>query len=399
MTSSVDTRRQPIHGDGEPSISAERLDSASVPGSLVGLESAHRNETPVLSDAQRQSTSEIEVESTDEEGEDELPREERERREEEEREREALRQVMEGLKDTTGFGSYEAYLESYRRDPMYAGRSYNDILARCFREPRFHGRGVDVIDVSSKGLTPVEVSVRWENLSASGVSWALCHPPPNTRAQIVLWPMDANNRDIEEYLNVLGVGLLLDPCFFEALRWREDETELSPYFRSKNVLCMGTIGMSVSLAPKFVLAQDDPVPVVLIAGPLLQPVEMKNYDASHSVPLTNKALYDLVQAAPLYGHYHSRGFSRSDDRPRFANTYIRVLSALLENDRNSVRSFSDTLSACIIPLLQIEIAVCKADLEHLRNLFSEFKDASLGLRKRGFEIEYRTGPKWNKDRL
>ncbi|KAK0517372.1 hypothetical protein JMJ35_000527 [Cladonia borealis] len=410
MTSSVDTRRQPIDGDGEPSISAERSDLPSIPGSFVRLQSNQRNETPVLSDAQRQSTNEIEVKSKEEEGkeeefqqqeakerEDEEQRVQRESEEEKQREREALQQVMEDLKDATDFGSYYAYLESLHRDPMYAGRSYEEILEGCFHSPNKYGPGVDIIDVLNEDLSPVGVSPRCSNLSASEIPGALCHPPANTRAQIVLWPVDTYTGDIKDFLDVLGVGLQLDPCFFEALRWREDETRYTHHFQSKNSLCVRSIGTSVFVARSFVLAQDSPVPVVLIAGPMRRPFDEFNRRpiSSHFTRQhPNKAIYDLVQAAPLYHDYNCDGAPHGV--PLFANAYIRALFSLLNSGRDSVLSSSDILSACMNPLLQIEIAICKGDLDHLRNLFREFKDVSF--EEFGFRTKYRVSFEENRDR-
>ena len=370
MASPVHARRQHMSDGREPSISAERLDSTSISSSPARLQSNQRSEKSVLRDAQLRDMSDIEVKGTErgrEETEGQQQEEEEgEREEQEEDEHEALRQVMKDLEDTTGFGSYKAYLESFRRDPMYAGRSYFNIIDGCFDDPMHASSGVDIIDVSNEDLSPAGVSLRCENLSASGISEALCHPPPSTRAQIVLWPIDTYTRDIEDFVNVLGVGLQLDPCFFEALRWREHMTKFDHYLRSKNVLCISSIGTSVFVARSFVLAQDQPVPVVLIAGPMHEPVEnfyyVPDWDARNApwnAPVPNKAIYDLVQAAPLYGHYNC------DGKPHFANAYIRALFSLLRSGRDFVLSSSDTLSACIIPLLQIEIAICKAELDGL----------------------------------
>ena len=383
MTSSIDARRQHVYDGRKHSISGERLDSASISGSPARLQSNQRSETPVPRDAQKQSTSEVEVKGM-EWGEKEVEGQQQEEAAwegEKQRQEEALRQVRKDLEDTTGFDSYEAYLESFRRDPMYVGRSYTEILDGCFPDPIDVGPGVDIIDVSNEDLSRVGVRLRCEDLSASEISKALCHPPPNTRVQIVLWPIDTYTRDIEDFLDVLGVGLLLDPCFFEALWCREDETQISHQFRSKNILCMRSIGTSVFVAHSFVLAQDNPVPVVLIAGPMHEVVKTFNYYPFHRKPLPNKAIYDLVRAAPLYSLYDYNG------KPHFANTYIRALFALLKSDRDSVLSSSDTLSACIIPLFQIEIAICKGDLDNLRKLFHELKDSYLNAY--GFTTRYR----------
>ena len=403
MTSSVGARRQHMYDGRKPSVSAERLGSASVSGSPARLQSHQRNDKPVLSDTQMQNTSEVEVNSTEgrgeevdgqqqeKEGGEGLERKERETLRqamkeledtegEEQKERKTLRQVMKDLEDATGFGSYKSYLESFRRDPMYVGRSYTDILNGCFSfDNHINGSpGVDIIDVSNEDLSPVGVRLRCENLSASEISEALSHPPPSTRAQIVLWPITIYAKGIEDFLDVLGVGLQLDPCFFEALRWVEDETRFTHHFRSKNILSIRSIGTSVFVARRFVLAQDNPVPVVLIAGPMHEPVVALN---NGSYP--NKAIYNLVQAAPPYGHY------KCHRTPLFANAYIRALSSLFMSRRDSALSSNDTLSACIIPLLQMEIAICKGDLDQLSRMFRRFKDPFF--LPFGFKTRYR-GP-------
>ena len=385
MTSSVDARRQHLCVDGKPSVSAERLDSALISGGPARLQSNQRSETPVLRDAQMQNTSEVEFKGTQGGGEEVEGQKQKEGQE-------ALRQVRKDLEETTGFGSYKAYLGSFRRDPMYVGRSYTDILDGCSHDPIDASSGVDIIDVSNEDLSPVGVRLRCENLSASEISEALCHPPPSTRAQIVLWPIATYTRNIEDFLDVLGVGLRLDPCFFEALRWREDETQISHHFRSKNILSISSIGTSVFVARSFVLAQNNPVPVVLIAGPMHDPIrKIFNYNPFKRKPPTNKAIYDLVRAAPLYGHYGC------DGKPHFANTYIRALLTLLKSDRDSVPTSSDTLSACIIPLLQIEIAICKGDLDDLRKSFHGFKDSYFD--GYGFNTRYRGRYERRQDRL
>ena len=101
--------------------------------------------------------------------------------EEKDRDEEALHHIMTDLEAATGFDSYKAYLESFRRDPLYAGRSYTDILDGCFRGRRDAGAGVDLIDVSDEGLC-----LRGVHLSAPEISVALRQSTPGTSARIVL---------------------------------------------------------------------------------------------------------------------------------------------------------------------------------------------------------------------
>ena len=293
MTSSLDTRRQHIYNDGMASICAERPDSASMPGSLARQQSNQQNEAQM-------SKGEIEVKSSKQGG-SEVEGQQLEAVASEggnQRRVEALHQIRKDLRDTTGFGSYEAYLESIRRDPMYSGRSYKEIIDGWLDSYSISSPGVGIIDVLNEDNSPVRVSPRCEDLLASEIPGALCHPPAKTRAQIVLWPIHGYLGDIKDFLDVLGVGLQLDPCFFEALWWREDETRFIQHFRSRNSLCVRSIGTSVVVARSFVLAQDNPVPVVLIAGPMRTPLTIFYTDFS-----SQRAMYELVQSAPQYSHY------------------------------------------------------------------------------------------------
>ena len=362
MTSSVNAPRQRMYNETNYSVSAERLNSASFSSTPARLQSNQQSETPVLSGHQMQDTSEVDIE---------IKTTQREREEMEGRQRKeeqgALSEIRKELEDITGFGSYEVYLQSFDHDPMYSGRSYIEILNDCFHSPRDTGCGVDVIDVSNEDSSPVGVSLRCENLSASEVCRALCHPPPNTRAQIVLWPITEYTSNVADFLDVLGVGLRLDPTFFRIFRYPKYENESDPYYRSKNSLSIRSLRTNVFVARSFVLARDNPVPVVLISGPMDTNARHFRFWRTES-SATCRAIYDLVQAAPLYGHY------RCDDDPRLANAYIRALFSLLKSGRDSAPSSSDILSACIIPLLQIEIAVYTVELDRIRRAFAELKD-------------------------
>lgn len=350
-----------MYDQGNLSTSAERLDPASFSSRPARLQRNQRSEPLVLSNAQMQSTSEIDIEvkSTEREREEVEGQQQKEGQE-------ALFEIRKRLEDTTSFGSYEAYLKSLDRDPMYWGMcwgpSYSDILGDCFGQPRHTGSGVDIIDVSNLDSCLVGVSLRCENLSATEVCRALCHPPPNTRAQIVLWPIH-DTRNVADFLDVLGVGLQLDHSFFETFRYGTYEDHSGPHYRSKNSLSIRSLRTNVFVARSFVLAQDNPVPVVLIAGHIDQSVNAGRLYRKEASAIS-RAIYDLVQAAPLYGHY------RCECYPRLANVYIRALFSLLKSGRDSAPSSSDILSACIIPLLQIEIAIYKVELDNLRRLFA-----------------------------
>ena len=370
MTSSVDARRQHMYDQRNPSISAERLDPASISSSPARLQSNQRSGMPVLGDPQMQSTTETDSEDETAEG----KREQGKYQQQKERQ-ETLSKIRKKLEGRTGFASYESYLESSRRDPMYIGPSYTDILEGCFRDPCRTGPGVHIIDVSNENSSPFGVSLRCEHLLASEISGALCRPPPSTRAQIVLWPINEYTSDSADFLDVLGVGLQLDPSFFETFRYQQNENIYIPSYRSKYSLSIGSLRTSVSVARSFALAQDNPVPVVLIAGPMHRNVYTFSCglcyeDLSYSEDTSAyyyRAIYDLVHAATPYASL------RLGPGPCLANLYIRALFNLLKGGGNSAQSSSDTLSACIIPPLQLEIALYRGELDKLRRSFTELK--------------------------
>ena len=382
MDSSIDAPGKCTYDEEECPISAARLDGASFPASLARLPSNQRSETPALSNAQMQDSSDIDIGVESTEG----------NREEEEGQQqkgghEGLSEIRKELEERTGFASYKAYLESLSCDPLYAGHSYINILDTCFGEAgpdKDYNNApplVDIVDVSDEDRSRVGVSLRCEGLSTSEISVALCHPPPNTRAQVVLWSIgDYARRDIEDFLNVLGVGLELDPCFFKALRWEKAHTSPRQKFGSKRSLCIDSIGTSVFVAPSFVLAHRRPVPVVLIAGPMYTPITSfstpvwisnDSTAGGETIARIKEVVYDLVQAAPLFSHYNC------DGEPHLANAYIRALFSLLKSSRRSALSPTDTLQACVVPLLQIEIGICRCGLDVIRRLFYGVDNSSL----------------------
>ena len=171
-------------------------------------------------------------------------------------------------------------------------------------------------------------------------------------------------------------GFAAGSLFFEVFR-RYDTSRLTQQFWSKNILTIRSIGTSVRVVHSFVLAQGNPVPVVLIAGPMRERIERFNRFNGFDGP--QRAIYDLIRTAPHYCYYKCdlTRFSRPSpmrSSPRFANTYIRALYSLLKSVGDSALSSSDILSACIIPLLQIEIAICREDLVYLSREFLMLRD-------------------------
>ena len=68
----------------------------------------------------------------------------------------------------------------------------------------------------------------------------------------------------------MGLGLQLDPLFFELSRRQKKMGKYGQIFRSKHSLFIKSLEMSIFVARSFVPAQDKPVPVVLVAGPMYQ---------------------------------------------------------------------------------------------------------------------------------
>ena len=180
MSSSVNTGQQNLHDDGNPIISAERLDSVSV------------SSDPVRLDAQIAGMGENEIRTT--EGEEDLIKEEEGREQ-----AVALRPPVGDLIDTTAWDSYEDYSDAIQRDPMYVGRSYNDILDGCFHDPidsssgvdvkeepnehlspDFPSSGVDIEDVSNHDVSLAGVRLRREDGPARQICCKLCRPPLST---------------------------------------------------------------------------------------------------------------------------------------------------------------------------------------------------------------------------
>ncbi len=348
--------------NGKTFVPADRSSSASINSGPARLEARRRSQLSVLRGSPPQIFASTELQIQGPKAEGDAPR-----KNDANEEQEALPQVLECLKKATGFDSYEAYLHSLYQDPMFAGRFYDEILDECFH---YHGDassrcGVDIIDVIAESTGLLKIDVRCESLSASEASNVLCDPSPGTAAQIILWPFENHDHDSENLVDVLGLGLQLDSCFFEPLRW--NETRHDDRFRSKACLYLDSIGTSVYVAKRFALAQQNSVPVVLVAGPLHTPMENFNrYSDRHS---KSKAIYSLVQGAPFYDHYNSAG------KPHLANTYIRVFTNMLKSARDTALTPDDAILASLVPFLKIEIAIHREDLDYWNMEFNEIKDA------------------------
>ena len=112
MNSSIDAFGQRSYDEEDPLISAERLDGASFSTNPARLQSNQKSEATGLSDAQMQDSSDIDIGAKTTQG----KREEVEDRLQKEG-HEALSEIRKELEERTGFATYEAYLDSLRRDP------------------------------------------------------------------------------------------------------------------------------------------------------------------------------------------------------------------------------------------------------------------------------------------
>lgn len=279
--------------------------------------------------------------------------------------RRSLGHILKSLKKATGFGFYKTYVDSLCRDPLYASCSYDEILHGCFQSSGEPCPGVDIIEVIKESHGPVRVDLRGQNLSASEASMALRDPTPGAAAQVILWPIEDQYRGNEDLVDVLGLGLQLEPCFFEPLRRRNPDQYAR--YRSTNNFYVDSIGISVHVARKFLLTRNDPVPVILVAGPLH--TSIKTFDCRpRSLP--NTAVYGLVRGAPHYEHFQNLGM------PHLANVYIRTLFNLVNDCHHFALTPIELPCACLVPLLQIEIAICKAGIDYLSEILHSLKHST-----------------------
>ncbi len=266
-------------------------------------------------------------------------------------------QAMEYLEAETGFASYAAYSYSLGDNPAYhtlflfaESLDDSDANSRCA-----------IIDLLKEEDSPPKASLRCENLSAVQALQSLRTPTKGVDVQIVLWSFNNDFDEImdQQFVTVFGLGLKLNPRFFQTLadklpRSIPSATAVNEWSLPEYLFIDGTI---VAIARDCPLAKPGGPPFLLIAacGGLDYHIEKDELD------------YPMRAAFPTR--------TSEDLHPNVEDSrlYAQLLTASMNQNPDCTISCEALLFGSLLPLLQLDILRMRGRCSHVRKRFQKQK--------------------------
>ena len=303
-------------------------------------------------------------------------------------------QLWEDIKAQTGFGSYSDYANTYaereaRSDldllKYWLQDTAEDFVNTCF-----------IIDMlAPKDSTP-GLSTRCRTSSGLELLAALLQPPEHVRATVVIWDID-RSRFIDRVpeisrglLNVLGLGLRINPQFFlalvEALRPPQQShhvmnaVETRP-LRSSHV----KIGIAVAtFVHHYPFDQPATPPIILIAGELDLGEDVSIGDVlglgqrANFTCIAEQSVYDsptFTYPSQLSQSASPVTSRRVDLKSAWLRIYKQTFSALALNDPRITSCTATIVTGALVPLLYMDCLKVRAQFLLLRRKFMAFQAA------------------------
>ena len=286
------------------------------------------------------------------------------------------------LEAQTGFPFYKSFLEALKETGWQSEELMRGLDA--FRTKDRFAFGcpdlgeVVVLDILNDG----SISVSWKvqrsgDLDSNGklrtkLLQNLKSPPENIAARIVLWSISWECDPYPGMIDVLGLGLKIDPSFFEILLsiTRPSYNSLRP--KGPNHV---KIGNSVATVARNYQSRGDGPPVLFVAG---------NFDDRIGIaPDKWEQRYRDMVEEDLKGEIGgSVSFSRlaietrsPDDLASISsNQYLNLLSHHIQKDHNTDPEDDGLLLNAMLPLLKLEILRLRAQCRILQTALLEVQD-------------------------
>lgn len=272
--------------------------------------------------------------------------------------------LWEDLKTETGFKSYDDYLDAHEGKHAYLWS-----LRHAFRymtvytDPYAYSCAiVDIVDVLDGDSTCRKLTLRCYSTSGTKILSALRRPPPGATLGIVLW--DSTSLD-EEMLNALGLGLRIQPHFFNAFLARHPKIPALPEKGISWKIADGVVVVGhyvMTLVRNYLPANPDATPIILIAG-----LDQKHLELYGEFSVSNEKLPFQKLATPAIRGMTMGGLTDPVNRlPGWMRDCVRRLESDIKNGEGlgvndtdlSLNSLTALLQ-CTMPLFRKECRVTR----------------------------------------
>lgn len=244
------------------------------------------------------------------------------------------------IKAETGYSSYADYVEAYCANRPYLERVLLFIGAGENVASKY---GITILDLVKEGSSLPRVVWRCQSQSARNILMTLRQPPAYAALQIVLW--NATDYLIPNLVNKLGLGLKIDPRFFEAL---DEESRRRRHWDPKHVTINGAVATVIR---HYNTEEVDVAPIVFIAGMQWESESMiaAEEDIGGTLPFQHPAARTYPFHSPPYDRVGY--FPGQYEHPN----YIRLLEWYFEKDKDLPSSGTDLMLQPLIPLFYLSI--------------------------------------------
>ena len=326
-------------------------------------------------------------------------------------------QFWNDIKAETGYSSYKSYVETLARSGQGLGKLLNHLNFSGLSDAKGE---IVVLDIQKDGSTvtsfsaiysegkPPRTSQGSQLENASKMSYRLLQnlrsPPEDIPARIVLWSITRGSRPDGGIIEALGLGLDIDPSFFEILvqmnpllkkrhwRWYTEQAEQA--VRTKQAMGSNqvTIGDSIVTIAQEYRRERHPPPVLVIAGSFDMDmgfwIDDRALDQPYHGIVNDEVHWEFSGGTSLFRSATDRVLT-NDLASVPSNYYLKLLSKYVYkdcyDDAEVDTEFDTILLIAVLPLLRLEIF-------RLRGLCTTMRSA---LRLVQFDVE---DPGWTVER-
>ena len=294
----------------------------------------------------------------------------------------SMARIRSDLKEETGFDSYKSLY------PEYSGPPWKDMLNHM---TKIGGEQYcAVINVFMEKDSLPRASLRGHHFSAVQTFSSLRKPPKGVVVQIAIW----NNIPFfsgpdSDFVDVLGLGLKLEPCFFESI-YKTPPSDIEDFGQQMDPTSPGYFhgaGTAVAIARDCPLVpKPESPPIILIAGP---------HNFNH---LINQGTLDcLIPRAIQPNRKQPTGHPSKHQSGSKCNvqSYIRLLTHCVESHLENDSSLDMLLFTSLLPLLRIDFVRIRERCQKIRRMFGEYKYRKLKTITSVFSEDHLPGP-WDR---
>ena len=276
-------------------------------------------------------------------------------------------QLWKDIQAQTGFDSYREYIRTYLdwEDRSDLRLLWYWMIHASLQDDHDH---CYILDVSAHEDWPPRMSTRCHSTSGLQLLAALGQPPEHVRVQIVLWTI--GERISLELLDILGLGLRIDPQFFLAVIQTLGARQRSEPFdgvvdtrplRPSHVVIHRVVATFVR---HYHIDKPAAPPTILIAGDINSTEDLlciAGQNISNPPPFTLPK--DPIQK--------DSSASLTVALRKWLHIYKEAFTALAENNPDNTRCTAAIIAGVLMPLLQMNCLQIRMQFARLRRTFLE----------------------------